>query len=558
MFASATSRGLSRDSSQNADRELLRLALGGSCPNSSRLWQLHPEIFRPGSQAQLPIGWEQRVDHRSGRVFYINHNDRSTCWSDPRKKCAIQTHAGAEAAEPRRDVEEDASHSLMQEWLEFEDSDSDDDTDADASNSTGNAEHVADSIGFDRLLDSHAGRPRTSHNLHDHGATSASTLHDIAACQAQGWHEQPRPKKAMESPVDDCESQLLPIVGIRQRAPLVRTSELQLLSSGWLDPTAERLTRRVTLEYESTLAALFRALPDADTLGGKRCGYQLLQQRRLRLLQLVHLAQVREHERHALPPNRWDECYARQLAERASRHGARSGKTMVRALDSLERHSEPNLTATYTKWFQTRSHLARCNAVLATLKPLQLLEHPAVKPYDSTLRRLQDKLIGLAVTTGSEATRNSTAEVACAIMTQDVAVARHQSSASINQQPSCMPSEPPYSSVEGVNCARSSPENGSSTLSEVLRALLRIALVRGSLEDHLKGLAAMIAASHNSRRAAAKENSSPQPSAPLAVELVKELHDLESACRQVSSWAHSILLAPACATLHACNTICAC
>tara|TARA_B100000780_G_scaffold145473_1_gene101639 strand:+ start:143 stop:523 length:381 start_codon:yes stop_codon:yes gene_type:complete len=32
----------------------------------------------------LPPGWEQRVDHALGRMFFVNHNDRTTCWADPR------------------------------------------------------------------------------------------------------------------------------------------------------------------------------------------------------------------------------------------------------------------------------------------------------------------------------------------------------------------------------------------------------------------------------------------------------------------------------------------
>ena len=69
------------------DRELLRLALGGSAPNSARLWQLHPQLFAHGQPpAEMPPGWEQRVDARSGRIFYINHNLRTTTWADPRRK----------------------------------------------------------------------------------------------------------------------------------------------------------------------------------------------------------------------------------------------------------------------------------------------------------------------------------------------------------------------------------------------------------------------------------------------------------------------------------------
>jgi len=44
------------------------------------------EVNEP-STAPLPPGWEQRVDHRWGRTYFINHNERTTCWADPRTKC---------------------------------------------------------------------------------------------------------------------------------------------------------------------------------------------------------------------------------------------------------------------------------------------------------------------------------------------------------------------------------------------------------------------------------------------------------------------------------------
>ena len=51
------------------------------------------EVNEP-STAPLPPGWEQRVDPQSGRIYFINHNERITCWDDPRTKCMT---AGSDA-----------------------------------------------------------------------------------------------------------------------------------------------------------------------------------------------------------------------------------------------------------------------------------------------------------------------------------------------------------------------------------------------------------------------------------------------------------------------------
>ena len=37
-----------------------------------------------GSAAPLPPGWEQRRCSPGGRIFFINHNERTTSWRDPR------------------------------------------------------------------------------------------------------------------------------------------------------------------------------------------------------------------------------------------------------------------------------------------------------------------------------------------------------------------------------------------------------------------------------------------------------------------------------------------
>jgi len=32
----------------------------------------------------LPVGWEQRLDTQTGRVYFVDHNTRTTHWNDPR------------------------------------------------------------------------------------------------------------------------------------------------------------------------------------------------------------------------------------------------------------------------------------------------------------------------------------------------------------------------------------------------------------------------------------------------------------------------------------------
>ena len=68
--------------------------------------------------------------------------------------------------------------------------------------------------------------------------------------------------------------------------------------------------------------ALLARLPEAADEGGLRRGYSLLQHRRLRLLQLVHLAMVRERERAGLTARGWEDVYATVLGRtRLLRHG---------------------------------------------------------------------------------------------------------------------------------------------------------------------------------------------------------------------------------------------
>ena len=52
-----------------------------SSNNSEAPTQAIPEntITTPG----LPNGWEARVQKETGRVYYVNHNNRTTQWTSP-------------------------------------------------------------------------------------------------------------------------------------------------------------------------------------------------------------------------------------------------------------------------------------------------------------------------------------------------------------------------------------------------------------------------------------------------------------------------------------------
>ena len=87
------------DSTPQHDRELLSLLMQGVPRTAHRLWRLHPAIFENGgARAELPPGWEQRVDRASGRIFFVNHNERTTCWADPRTRRLTPAERSREAA----------------------------------------------------------------------------------------------------------------------------------------------------------------------------------------------------------------------------------------------------------------------------------------------------------------------------------------------------------------------------------------------------------------------------------------------------------------------------
>ena len=87
------------DSTPQHDRELLSLLMQGVPRTAHRLWRLQPAIFENGgARAELPPGWEQRVDRASGRIFFVNHNERTTCWADPRTRRLTPAERSREAA----------------------------------------------------------------------------------------------------------------------------------------------------------------------------------------------------------------------------------------------------------------------------------------------------------------------------------------------------------------------------------------------------------------------------------------------------------------------------
>ena len=79
-------------------RPISRLVRAGSPPRPC-FPNRHPDIFENGSpRAELPPGWEQRVDRASGRIFFVNHNERTTCWADPRTRRMTPAERSREAA----------------------------------------------------------------------------------------------------------------------------------------------------------------------------------------------------------------------------------------------------------------------------------------------------------------------------------------------------------------------------------------------------------------------------------------------------------------------------
>ena len=43
------------------------------------------------SEKPLDAGWERKYDPKTNKFFFVNHNDKTTQWNDPRgtKVCAV-------------------------------------------------------------------------------------------------------------------------------------------------------------------------------------------------------------------------------------------------------------------------------------------------------------------------------------------------------------------------------------------------------------------------------------------------------------------------------------
>ena len=44
----------------------------------------HCPVFKDGTDAnQLPSGWEEKTDPKTGCLYYVDHNTKSTTWTRP-------------------------------------------------------------------------------------------------------------------------------------------------------------------------------------------------------------------------------------------------------------------------------------------------------------------------------------------------------------------------------------------------------------------------------------------------------------------------------------------
>ena len=52
-------------------------------------------VFKNGGNTnQLPSGWEERTDPRTGRVYYVDHNTHRTTWERPTANGPVATSGG--------------------------------------------------------------------------------------------------------------------------------------------------------------------------------------------------------------------------------------------------------------------------------------------------------------------------------------------------------------------------------------------------------------------------------------------------------------------------------
>ncbi|NXX20303.1 BAG3 regulator, partial [Podargus strigoides] len=65
--------------------------------------QSPPPPQMEGSAEPLPPGWEIKIDPQTGWPFFVDHNNRTTTWSDPRLRAAAAQESQSSANGPSRD-----------------------------------------------------------------------------------------------------------------------------------------------------------------------------------------------------------------------------------------------------------------------------------------------------------------------------------------------------------------------------------------------------------------------------------------------------------------------
>eukprot|EP00962_Isochrysis_galbana_P051486 scaffold22891_cov82-Isochrysis_galbana.AAC.2 len=370
--------------------DALAVLLPGAPRGAHRLWRLHAEIGG-GASPLLPTGWEQRCDRATGRVFYIDHNLRTTSWVDPRVKPAAARAASPAAAPPLLTFD-------LSNW----------DREAAPGGEEGGDEAAAEG-----KAEAPAARRDSPAGPSSHGSPSP---HGVSAevpvpvgtgdgllggnDSLFGGNDSPfggsdglsggsdgvlgaAPAGSADPPADAGDE---PRETAFSATPPV---ELQALSAGVLPQTADRLARRAHLQLSAAAAAA-----TAPSAHGRR-GYELLLHRRCRLIQRLHLALRQQGKLGQVAVAQWEAILIDQRRAAAAGRPAHSVKVAERAVEAMHRHASARLTDAYTtQWLlKTRTHLARCSAALASLYPLQLLD--ATPAQVAVLGTLQTSLLAL-------------------------------------------------------------------------------------------------------------------------------------------------------------------
>jgi hypothetical protein len=393
--------------------DALAVLLPGAPRGAHRLWRLHAELGG-GASPLLPTGWEQRCDKATGRIFYIDHNERTTSWVDPRLKPSARAAVPAEAPPL-------LSFGLA-EW----------DSEAAPGGEQGGA--AAEGEAAATPSGSPAGSASPGGEASSHGASLAELPVPVdgsdvvlgAGEGVLGGREEllggallggsngllggsaDGQSGAGDDPLDGGSlggnetlqgtgEALLRVSDVLLSAPAGGASsppdadtqprgtsgaappppvELQALSCGALPSTPDRLARRAHLQLTAATAAAAAAasIPSAH---GRR-GYDLLLHRRCRLIQRLHLALRRQNEMGEVSIPEWEALFIEQRKVAAAGRPVHSAKVAERAVEAIDRHASARLTDAYTtQWLlKTRTHLARCSVALASLYPLQILDAP--------------------------------------------------------------------------------------------------------------------------------------------------------------------------------------